>query len=64
MDSQRRCESPRCTESFEPEVMPGKPRRYCSPKCRQETSLIRLVGDLYGLEIEAVHEALTKEKQP
>jgi hypothetical protein len=40
------CENPLCTVEFPEGGLKIEPRRYCSPKCRQQASLIRRTAAL------------------
>jgi hypothetical protein len=40
------CESPLCGNRFPQTGLKIEPRRFCSDRCRQQTSLIRRVGAL------------------
>ena len=52
------CLSPLCEERFVPSGG-RKPKLYCSKRCIMDVYALRRVAKLYGLEVEAVHEALT-----
>jgi hypothetical protein len=40
------CENPLCTVEFRESGLKIEPRRYCSPECRQQASLIRRAAAL------------------
>jgi hypothetical protein len=44
--SAQRCGNPLCRVSFPQTGLQIEPRRYCSPECRQKTSLMVRVADL------------------
>jgi hypothetical protein len=37
----QRCENPLCSVEFPQAGLKIEPKRYCSPQCRQETSILR-----------------------
>jgi hypothetical protein len=56
------CENPLCTFEFPESGLNIEPRRYCSPECRQQASLIRRVAALLdGLSDSAVIAILRKQ---
>jgi hypothetical protein len=54
------CANPLCSKTVSPT---REWQRYCSAECRQRASLIKRVGNLYGLEIAVVHDALTRVRK-
>ena len=58
-----KCASPVCSVEFEPSGLAIKPRRFCCDECKMDVYALRRVGKLYGLEVQAVHEALTTSPQ-
>ena len=56
-----RCGSPICEKSIETleDGWRRTEKRYCSDGCRMDVYALRRVAKLYGLEVQAVHEALT-----
>jgi hypothetical protein len=56
------CQNPLCTVEFPESGLKIEPRRYCSPECRQQVSLIRRVAALLdGLSDSAVIAILKRQ---
>jgi hypothetical protein len=56
------CGNPLCTVRFPEGGMPQSPKRFCGDKCLQVASIIRRAANLYGLDVDAAHKALTKAR--
>ena len=58
-----KCASPVCSVEFEPSGLAMEPKRYCCDGCKMDVYAFRRVAKLYGLSVEALHEALTTSPQ-
>jgi len=52
--------SPFCSVEFEPSGLEMEPKRYCCDGCKMD---ILRPAKLYGLKVQALHEALTTSPQ-
>jgi hypothetical protein len=59
---QKRCLNPVCDNLLEPKRKHAPVKYYCSPKCALDVSAIKRVAKLYGLNIEKVHEVLSRRE--